>query len=90
MVIGASTGFSLSSRISAAFGSGAATIGVFFEKAPSEGKLATAGWYNSAAFEKEANAAGLYAKSINGDAFSDEVKQQTIELIKKIWVRLTL
>lgn len=56
---------------------------VFSEKAPSEGKLATAGWYNSAAFEKEANAAGLYAKSINGDAFSDEVKQQTIELIKK-------
>ena len=83
LVIGASTGFGLSSRISAAFGSGAATVGVFFEKAPSEGKLATAGWYNSAAFEKEAAAAGLYAKSINGDAFSDEVKQQTIELIKK-------
>ena len=53
MVIGASTGFGLSSRISAAFGSGAATVGVFFEKAPSEGKLATAGWYNSAAFEKK-------------------------------------
>jgi len=83
LVIGASTGFGLSSRISAAFGSGAATVGVFFEKAPSEGKLATAGWYNSAAFEKEAAAAGLYAKSINGDAFSDEIKQQTIELIKK-------
>ncbi|QIG89289.1 trans-2-enoyl-CoA reductase family protein [Chryseobacterium sp. POL2] len=83
LVIGASTGFGLSSRIEAAFGSGAATIGVFFEKASSEGKMGTAGWYNSAAFEKEAAAAGLYAKSINGDAFSDEVKQQTIDLIKK-------
>lgn len=83
LVIGASTGFGLSSRIEAAFGSGAATIGVFFEKPASEGKMGTAGWYNSAAFEKEAQAAGLYAKSINGDAFSDEVKQQTIDLIKK-------
>ncbi len=83
LVIGASTGFGLSSRIEAAFGSGAATIGVFFEKPASEGKMGTAGWYNSAAFEKEAHAAGLYAKSINGDAFSDDVKQQTIDLIKK-------
>lgn len=83
LVIGASTGFGIASRISAAFGSGAATIGVFFEKPASEGKLGTAGWYNSAAFEKEAHAAGLYAKSINGDAFSDEIKKQTIELIKK-------
>lgn len=83
LVIGASTGFGIASRISAAFGSGAATIGVFFEKPASEGKMGTAGWYNSAAFEKEAEKAGLYAKSINGDAFSDEVKQQTIDLIKK-------
>ncbi|WP_313031759.1 enoyl-ACP reductase FabV [Soonwooa sp.] len=83
LVIGASTGFGLSSRIEAAFGSGAATIGVFFEKPASEGKMGTAGWYNSAAFEKEAAAAGLYAKSINGDAFSDEIKKETIELIKK-------
>ncbi|PZU82907.1 MAG: bifunctional NADH-specific enoyl-ACP reductase/trans-2-enoyl-CoA reductase [Chryseobacterium sp.] len=83
LVIGASTGFGLSSRIAAAFGSDAATIGVFFEKPASEGKMGTAGWYNSAAFEKEAHAAGLYAKSINGDAFSDEVKKETIELIKK-------
>ncbi len=83
LVIGASTGFGIASRISAAFGSGAATIGVFFEKPASEGKLGTAGWYNSAAFEKEAHAAGLYAKSINGDAFSDEIKAQTIDLIKK-------
>lgn len=83
LVIGASTGFGLSSRITAAFGSGASTIGVFFEKPASEGKMGTAGWYNSAAFEKEAHATGLYAKSINGDAFSDEIKKETIELIKK-------
>ncbi len=83
LVIGASTGFGLSSRITAAFGSDAATIGVFFEKPASEGKMGTAGWYNSAALEKEANEAGLYAKSINGDAFSDDVKKETIELIKK-------
>lgn len=83
LVIGASTGFGISSRITAAFGSGAATIGVFFEKPAAEGKPGTAGWYNSAAFEQEAKAAGLYAKSINGDAFSDEIKKETIELIKK-------
>lgn len=83
LVIGASTGFGIASRIAAAFGSDAATIGVFFEKPSSEGKLGTAGWYNSAAFEQEAQKAGLYAKSINGDAFSDEIKQQTIDLIKK-------
>ena len=82
LVIGASTGFGLSSRITSAFGSDAATIGVFFEKPPMEGKTASPGWYNSAAFENEAHNAGLYAKSINGDAFSDEVKQQTIEMIK--------
>lgn len=83
LVIGASTGFGLSSRITAAFGSGAATIGVFFEKPAAPKKPGTAGWYNSAAFEKEAHAAGLYAKSINGDAFSDDIKKQTIELIKQ-------
>ena len=82
LVIGASTGFGLASRITSAFGSNAATIGVFFEKAPAEGKTASPGWYNSAAFEKEASKAGLYAKSINGDAFSNEVKQQAIDLIK--------
>ena len=82
LVIGASTGFGLSSRITSAFGSGAATIGVFFEKPPIEGKTASPGWYNSAAFENEADKAGLYAKSINGDAFSKEIKQQTIDLIK--------
>ena len=82
LVIGASTGFGLASRITSAFGSNAATIGVFFEKPPVEGKTASPGWYNSAAFEKEAHTAGLYAKSINGDAFSKEIKQQTIDLIK--------
>lgn len=82
LVIGASTGFGLASRITSAFGSDAATIGVFFEKEPAAGKTATPGWYNSAAFETEAHKAGLYAKSINGDAFSNEIKQQTIDLIK--------
>ena len=82
LVIGASTGFGLASRISSAFGCDAATIGVFFEKPSSEGKTATPGWYNSAAFENEAHKAGLYAKSINGDAFSKEVKQQTMDMIK--------
>lgn len=82
LVIGASTGFGLSSRITSAFGSNAATIGVFFEKPAAEGKTASPGWYNSAAFEKEAHAAGLYAKSVNGDAFSKEVKQEVIDIIK--------
>ena len=82
LVIGASTGFGLASRIASAFGSDASTIGVFFEKPPQEGKTASPGWYNSAAFEQEATKAGLYAKSINGDAFSDEVKRQTLDLIK--------
>jgi len=83
LVIGASTGFGLSSRITAAFGSGAATIGVFFEKPAQVGKTASPGWYNSAAFQQEAKKAGLYAKSINGDAFSDEIKTKTIDLIKQ-------
>ncbi len=82
LVIGASTGFGLASRITSAFGSNASTIGVFFEKPPTEGKTASPGWYNSAAFEKLANESGLYAKSINGDAFSNEIKNQTIDLIK--------
>jgi len=83
LVIGASTGYGLSSRIAAAFGCGAATIGLFFERPASGNKTASAGWYNSAAFEKFAREEGLYAKSINGDAFSNEIKDQTIELIKK-------
>ena len=82
LIIGASTGYGLASRITAAFAGGASTLGVFFEKEGSEKKPGTAGWYNSAAVHKFAEAEGLYAKSINGDAFSDEVKQQTIDMIK--------
>lgn len=82
LVIGASTGFGLSSRITSAFGADASTIGVYFEKPPAPGKTASPGWYNTAAFETKAHEAGLYAKSINGDAFSDEIKQKTIDLIK--------
>jgi len=83
LVIGASTGYGLASRITSAFGAGASTLGIFFEKEGSERKPGTAGWYNSAAFHKFAQAEGLYAKSINGDAFSDEVKQKTIATIKE-------
>ncbi|MBK1828873.1 enoyl-ACP reductase FabV [Haloferula rosea] len=82
LVIGSSTGYGLSSRIAAAFGCGASTIGVFFEKEGSERRTGTAGWYNSAAFEKEAKDAGLYARSFNGDAYSDEMKATVIEAIK--------
>ncbi|MEL0008061.1 MAG: bifunctional NADH-specific enoyl-ACP reductase/trans-2-enoyl-CoA reductase, partial [Luminiphilus sp.] len=78
LVLGASTGYGLASRVTAAFGSGAATIGVFFEKPGSERKPGTAGWYNSAAFHQLADEAGLYAKSLNGDAFSDEMKARVI------------
>jgi enoyl-[acyl-carrier protein] reductase/trans-2-enoyl-CoA reductase (NAD+) len=82
LVIGASTGYGLSSRITACFGYGADTLGVFFERPSMKGKPASAGWYNSVAFEQAAHAQGRYAKSINGDAFSDEIKQATIETIK--------
>lgn len=83
LIIGASTGYGLASRITATFGFGAKTIGVFFEKAADEKRTASPGWYNSAAFEKIAHREGHYAKSINGDAFSQEIKQQTAELIRK-------
>ena len=83
LVIGSSTGYGLSARITAAFGAGASTLGVFFEKPGSDRKPGTAGWYNSAAFHKQAENDGLYAKSINGDAFSDAVKQRVIETIAK-------
>jgi enoyl-[acyl-carrier protein] reductase/trans-2-enoyl-CoA reductase (NAD+) len=82
-VIGASTGYGLASRISAAFGSGAATLGVFFERPSEEGRTATPGWYNTIGFTKAAHAAGLYAKNINGDAFSNEIKAQALETIKR-------
>ncbi|MCD8410499.1 enoyl-ACP reductase FabV [Tenacibaculum finnmarkense] len=83
LVIGASTGFGLASRITSAFGSDAATIGVFFDKPATEGKPGSPGFYNTAAFEQEATKAGLYAKSINGDAFSNQIKEQVVNLIKQ-------
>jgi len=82
LVIGASTGYGLASRITAAFGYGAATLGVFFEKPSSTEKTGTAGWYNSAAFDQAAKQAGLYSKSINGDAFANETRARAIEIIK--------
>ena len=82
LVIGASGGYGLASRIVSAFGSGAATLGLSFEKAPEEDRTATAGWYNNRAFEARAHAAGLYAKTLDGDAFSDQMKTQIIERIK--------
>ena len=82
LIIGASTGYGLSSRITAAFGAGASTLGVFFEKEGAPDKPGSAGWYNSAGFHHYAEAAGLYAKSINGDAFSDAIKQKVIDTIK--------
>lgn len=83
LVVGASSGYGLSSRITAAFGGGASTIGVFFEKEGTEKKTGTAGFYNAAAFEQFAHQEGLYAKSINGDAFSHQAKQKAIELIQQ-------
>lgn len=82
LVIGASSGYGLAARIATAFGYGADTLGVFFEKPGTDKKPGTAGWYNSAAFDKFAKAQGLYSKSINGDAFSDEARAQVIDLIK--------
>lgn len=82
LVLGCSTGFGLSSRITAAFGGGADTLGVCFEKEPSESKTATAGYYNTSAFHDAAKAAGLYAHTLNGDAFSDGLKEQVINELK--------
>ncbi|MDF1656371.1 MAG: trans-2-enoyl-CoA reductase family protein [Verrucomicrobiales bacterium] len=82
LVIGASTGYGLASRIVPAFAGGASTIGVFFEKPGTDRKSGSAGWYNSVAFEEAAADAGLYAKSFNGDAFSEEMKTTVIEAIK--------
>ena len=83
LVIGASTGYGLASRISAAFGSGAATLGVFFEKPGTEKRPGTAGWYNTAAFTKYAKEAGLYAHNVNADAFANETRDKVIEIIKR-------
>lgn len=83
LIIGASTGYGLGSRIAAAFGSGAKTLGVFFERPSEDGRPATPGWYNTIAFTQAARAAGLYAANINGDAFSDDVKKQAMEIIAR-------
>lgn len=83
LVIGASTGYGLASRITAAFGMGAATIGVLFDKEASGKRTATPGFYNTRAFDEAAAREGLYAKSVNGDAFSVEIKQQVIQMIKE-------
>ena len=83
LVIGSSTGYGLASRITAAFGCNAKTLGVFFEKPPTEKKTASAGWYNTSAFQKAADEAGIWAKNINGDAFSHEIKAKAIDLIKE-------
>lgn len=82
LVIGASTGYGLASRITATFGHNASTLGIFFEKPPTERKTGSAGWYNTAAFQKAADEAGIYSKNINGDAFSHAIKAQAIETIK--------
>jgi enoyl-[acyl-carrier protein] reductase / trans-2-enoyl-CoA reductase (NAD+) len=83
LIIGASTGYGLATRIAAAFGSRADTVGVFFERPADEERTASAGWYNSAFFEEEARKAGLHAWSLNGDAFSDPVKAEAIDLLKR-------
>ena len=82
LVIGASMGYGLASRISAAFSCGAATIGVIFDKPASNGRTGSAGWYNTAAFEELAAKDGIYAKTVNGDAYSDEIKEKVISMIK--------
>jgi enoyl-[acyl-carrier protein] reductase/trans-2-enoyl-CoA reductase (NAD+) len=83
LVIGASTGYGLASRVAAAWGYGAKTLGVFFERPPEGDKTATAGHYNTVAFHSLARKDGLFAASINGDAFSDEVKRNAVEVLRK-------
>jgi enoyl-[acyl-carrier protein] reductase/trans-2-enoyl-CoA reductase (NAD+) len=83
LVIGSSTGYGLASRVTAAFGSGAATLGIFYERPSEEGRTATPGWYNTIGFTQAAHAEGLYAKNINGDAFSEDIKAQALETIRR-------
>lgn len=82
LIIGASTGYGLASRITLAFGGGVNTVGVAFEREPSDSRTATAGWYNTLSFEKLASEAGLYAKSFNGDAYSADMKRRVVDCIK--------
>ncbi len=90
LIIGASTGYGLASRIVCAFGAKAKTLGVSYEREPTEKKTASAGWYNNRAFEKYAHEAGLYAKTLDGDAFSNTLKEEAISLIKKDMVKVDL
>ena len=83
LILGCSTGYGLASRITASFGYGANTVGVCFEKAPSERKTGTAGFYNTAAFHQQAQAAGIQAHTLNGDAFSNDMKDQVIAKLKE-------
>lgn len=83
LIIGSSTGYGLASRIVVTYGSDAGTLGVMFEKPATERKPASAGWYNTASFERFAREDGYYAKSINGDAFSKEVKEEVVKTIKE-------
>lgn len=82
LVLGCSGGYGLASRIVAGFGCGAKTLGVSFEKSPTESKTASAGWYNNKAFEARAEQQGLYAKTLDGDAFSDAMRDQVMDTIK--------
>lgn len=90
LVVGASTGYGLASRIAVTYGYGADTIGVAFERESNGRRTATAGWYNTKAFEEFATADGYYAKSFNGDGFSKEMKEQVIETIKKDWGKVDM
>jgi enoyl-[acyl-carrier protein] reductase/trans-2-enoyl-CoA reductase (NAD+) len=83
LVVGASTGYGLASRVAASWGFQAATLGVFFERPPEGKRTATAGYYNTVAFHDEARRAGLFAASLNGDAFSDVIKRQAAEIIRE-------
>ncbi|MCR4336870.1 MAG: trans-2-enoyl-CoA reductase family protein [Candidatus Omnitrophica bacterium] len=90
LVIGASTGYGLASRIVAAFGCRASTMGVYFEQPAENKRTATAGWYNAQAFQKFSKKEGLYFKDFNGDAFSDTIKQQVIDAIRQDWGKVDL
>ena len=90
LIVGCSTGYGLASRITSAFGCGSGTLGVSFEKAPSENKPGSAGWYNNAAFVRRAEEAGMYARTIDGDAFSDEIKAQTVDGIRSEFGKIDL
>ena len=90
LVIGSSMGYGLASRIAVTYSCGADTIGIIFDKGGKEKRTGSAGWYNTAAFEEFATADGYYAKSINGDAFSQEIKDETIALIKKDWGKVDM